>query len=792
MPAANTAKLSDFVHLHVHSHFSILDSAATTRSIVETARLHHMSAVALTDHNSLSGVLSFFDFATKNGIKPIIGLEASLARDPDCCNQPPYHILLLALNQKGFHNLLQLSTLSFTKKFATGPRINFELLERFSEGLIALSGCLDGEVPQLLLSGQERNAEAAIKKYQQIFGRENFYVELQNHGLEKQKQILPDLVKVARTCNCPIVATNNVHYIMPQDCEIQAAMLCEADRENIGDTSPLRFAGSEFYFKSEDEMKKIFASYPEAITNSLKIAQRCSLNLSARQILIPEFHDETGKKSAVCLKSFCEKGLKNLYKTVAGREEAGRRLEYELSIITKQGLCDLFLLIHDLLNAARTMNVPANLVRGNAACSLVNFLLGITDLDPLKYGLIFEMLVDPAIIRLPDIYIGCCGEKRQQVIDYVTQKYGRARIAKIASFVRFDAHTAIMAAGRASKIPTSQTKRIADLTKNSPHFPCIDAVFKETAQLKDIAVNGSSAEKMLLRIAVGLKGQIRKRETDPCALVISPIELHELVPLAIDNDGSQLIQYESSEIANSGLLEINLIGLDMLSIIQRTCENIQNSSGKNINLKKLPLTDRLTYELLQKGITSGIPELESGMARKLIISLKPVAFEDIILFHAMFRAAPLSCGLADELIQRKSGQKEFTYPHPLLEAILSESKGLYVYHEQHIYTAVILAGFTLSQANAMRKTLAKKIVSKLKEIRAEFLKGAAQKGISEKSAISVFDLMENTCEFSFSKANATTLALLSFRSAYLKAHFPNEFNAATLSIKYGVTEPNGV
>lgn len=782
MPATNAAEAVSFVHLHVHSHYSVLDSAATVRGIVDAAVLHGMPAVALTDHNSLAGAPAFFDYAIRRGVKPIIGLEANLTTYLKCRNQPLYHILLLARDQKGFSNLMKLSTLSYTKGFSDGPRIDFELLERFSEGLIALSGCLGGEVPRLLRDGHEQAAEAAVKRYQMIFGRENFYIELQNHGLEEQKLILPDLVKVARTCDCPIVASNDVHYIMPEECEAQDAMLCIATRKRIDDSRRFSFASDEFYFKSAAEMKEIFIRYPEAITNSLRIAQRCSLSLPPGKILLPEFTDKKGKTSSVYLESLCEKSLNKRYRNKTRRKDAAIRLKYELSIIKRQGFCDFFLLMHDLIKAARAMNVPVGPGRGGAPGSLVNFLLGITDIDPIKYDLLFEPFINPDMIGLPDIYIDLCGEKRQQAIDYAIQKYGRAQTARIARFARFDARSAIMAAGKVSGVREAQTRRIAELAMKSPHFPNMKAALKNTAELKNISTKGSSAEKRLLRIALALDGLIMKQKTDPCALVISPTDLTELVPLTVDEDGRLLIQYDLSNTAGSGLLTTNFIGLDALTIIQRTCEHIKRSHVTAINLDKIPLTDRTTYELLQSGFTAGIFQLQSEAARDLIKRLKPATFEDIAIFNAIFHRNPLAYGHADEVIERKNGRMEITYPHPLLEPLLKETCGLFIYQEQIMQAAAIIAGYSMSQANSMRRLLGKAYINDLKKERTQFIKGAGKKGINRESAGHVFDLMKDQYTCTFKRAHALAWALLTFRSAWLKAHFPKEFMEAAMSV----------
>lgn len=781
---------TNFVHLHVHSHYSLLDGAAPVKAIVDAARRFRMPAIAITDHGNMFGAIELYQYALKKGVKPIIGYEAYLTpglhtdRKKDL---PLYHIVLLARNITGYRNLVKLSTIGFTKGFYYKPRIDFELLEQYSDGLIGLGACLAGEIPRELLKEDREAAMAAIRRYQKIFGPENFYVEIQNHGLEDQIRILRPLVEVARACDCPIVATNDSHYVKPEDWEAQDALLCLSTNAKIDDIKRMRFGTKEFYLKSPQEMSELFAEWPDAISNSLRIAERCNVQLALGKSILPAFDIPVDKTSESYLTELCHEGFVWRYGSETPGEEVQNRLEYELSVIKRMGFCDYFLIVWDFIKAARDMGVPVGPGRGSAAGSIVAYLLGITDIDPLKYGLLFERFLNPDRISMPDIDVDFSDDGRQKVIDYVKAKYGRERVSQIITFNFILAKMAIRDIGRVMGMELSEVDRIAKMVPEKPGIH-LKSVVNDVPELKEVVEHGTDYQKKLLRIAGTVDGLVRHTGVHACGIVISAIDLMDVVPLYMDKNDDIMTQYEKNAIESIGLLKMDFLGLKTLTILQRALENVKESRGIDVDLEKAPIDDEKVYQLLQQALTLGIFQLESAGMRNLIARLKPSVFEDIIALLAMYRPGPLSSGMVDDFVERKHGRKELAYPHPDLEPVLKDTYGVFLYQEQVMQTANILAGFTMAQADALRKAMGKKIAEVMEKMGKLFVKGSVERGVSETLAQSIFDLMAGFAEYGFNKSHSAAYAVITFRTAYLKAHYPVEFMAAVLSSEINDTD----
>lgn len=781
---------TNFVHLHVHSHYSLLDGAAPVKGIVDAARRFRMPAIAITDHGNMFGAIELYQYALKKGVKPILGFEAYLTpgnRADLKKDFPLYHIVLLARNIEGYRNLVKLSTLAYTEGFYYKPRVDFELLEQYSAGVIALGACLAGEVPRELLKGDRDAAIAAIKRYQKIFGQENFYVEIQNHGIADQIRILKPLVEVARACNAPIVATNDSHYVKPEDWEAQDALLCLSTNAKIADEKRMRFETREFYLKSPQEMSELFAEYPDAITNTVRIAERCNVQLPLGKSILPRFPIPDGKTSESYLTELCYTGMPWRYGNESQKEELVNRLEFELSVIKRMGFCDYFLIVWDFIKAAREMGVPVGPGRGSAAGSIVAYLLGITGIDPIKYGLLFERFLNPDRISMPDIDIDFSDDGRQRVIDYVIDKYGRNKVSGIITFNFILAKMAIRDIGRVLGMELPEVDRIAKMVPEKPGTH-LKKVLHEVPDLKEVVEHGTDQQKKLLRIAETVDGLVRHTGVHACGIVISRDDLMDVVPICRDKDKNLMTQYEKNAIESIGLLKMDFLGLKTLSILQRALENIKKVHGLDVDLESIPIDDAKSYHLLQQALTLGIFQLESAGMRNLIARLKPSVFEDIIALLAMYRPGPLGSGMVDDFVERKHGRKSLAYPHPDLEPVLKDTYGVFLYQEQVMQTANILANFTMAQADGLRKAMGKKIQETMEKMGKLFVKGAVERNVPQEKAQEIFDLMAGFAEYGFNKSHSAAYAVITFRTAYLKAHYPVEFMAAVLSSEINNTD----
>jgi len=749
-----------------------------------------MPAIAITDHGNMFGAIEFYQAALKKGIKPILGFEAYVApitrfertKKDDISN---YHLILLAKNPIGYKNLVKLSSLANIEGYYYRPRIDWELLEKYHEGLIAMSACLQGEIPSKLLHGRDDEARKTAIRFLDVFGKENFFIELQNHGLADQIKVLPKLIDLGKSLEIPLVATNDSHYVNPEDWEAHDAMLCLQTQSLLKDEGRFKFGSKEFYFKSPQMMGDLFADIPEALTNTLKVAERCNLQLNLSGSILPIFPIPEGKTSESYLEELCRSALPTRFSQVD--ETVLRRLEFELSVIRKMGFCDYFLIVWDFIRHAREIGVPVGPGRGSAAGSLVAYLLGITNINPLKYGLLFERFLNPDRVSMPDIDIDFSDEGREKIIEHVKEKYGKDKVSQIITFNTILAKLAIRDIGRIMEIPLSEVDKICKLIPEKPNIH-LKSVIEEIPELKQMVENGPSHYQRLFRIACTVDGLVRHTGIHAAGIVISRDPITDLVPLWRDKSGELISQYEKNSIEKIGLLKMDFLGLKTLSVIKNSLEFIKLSKGIDLKIDQIPLDDAATFDLLCKGLTLGVFQLESSGMRSLITRLKPSCFEDIIALLAMYRPGPLGSGMVDDFVERKHGRKNIVYPHEELEPILKDTYGVFLYQEQCMKTANVLADFSMGQADQLRKAMAKKIPEDMEKMGKLFVEGAVKRKIPEEKARQIFDLMASFGEYGFNKSHSAAYALITYQTAFLKAHYPVEFMAAVLSSELNDTD----
>lgn len=785
----------NFVHLHTHSHYSLLDGAASVKGIVDAAAAFGMPAVCITDHGNMFSCIELYQTALKKGLKPIFGFEAYITpskitvRDP---KMPLFHLVLLAQNMTGYKNLLKLASIGYTEGFYRKPRIDYECLEQYSEGLIGLGACLKGEIPQALLNDDKAKAVEILKRYQKIFGIENFYVEIQNHGIPDQIKILEPLVELARENNAPIVATNDSHYLMPDDWETQDALLALGTNTTLDDPKRFKFQSHEFYYKSPEEMNALFAKWPDSIENTVKIADRCNVQIQMGKSILPEFKVPEGMTASSYLRQLCVEGIKRRYGENPSNDVL-ERYEFEMGTIEKMGYPAYFLIVYDFINEARKMGIPVGPGRGSAAGSIVSYLLGITDICPIKYDLLFERFLNPDRISMPDIDVDFSDEGRPKVIEYVQKKYGKKRVSQIITFNFMLAKMAIRDMGRVLGMPLDRINEIAKLVPEKPGTH-LKSCLTEIPELKEIYENGTPEEKKLLKLASNVDGMARHTGVHACGIIISAMDLDEVSPLYVDPKAKigelnlVVSQYEKHAVEDIGLLKMDFLGLKTLTVLQNAVKNVKITRNLEVDLEHLDFEDTKVYQLLQKGLTLGVFQLESTGMRGLLKKLLPDRFTDIIALLAMYRPGPLKSGMVDDYVQRKHGLQEVKYPHPSLEPVLKDTYGVYLYQEQVMLTSRVLAGFTKGQADALRKAMGKKIKEKMVEMGEKFVKGAIERGVDAELAQDIFDLMAGFAEYGFNKSHSAAYAVVTYRTAYMKAYYPKEFMAACLTSESGNTD----
>jgi len=772
-----------FTHLHFHSEYSLLDGLAKIDEVLDYAKELGMDSIALTDHGNLYGAVEFYEKAQKRGIKPIIGAEMYMALEKMTQQRPNidnkrYHLVLLVKNGDGYKNLVKLVTTSHLEGFYYRPRIDEELLFKHSSGLICLSGCILGKIPQLILAKKIAEAEKTASKYQEIFGKENFYLEIQDHqNIPEQKKVNGVLIKISKGLKIPLVATNDCHYLKRGDADIQDILMLINTGAKPDDPERLTMKMDDFSMRSSKEMINSFKDIPEAIENTQKIANICDFEFKLGKIKLPYFDVPNGKSPDEYLRELCYQGLENHKSQIKDKKETIDRLEYELSVIKQTGFAPYFLIVQDFVNWAKQNRIVVGPGRGSVGGSLAAYLLDITEVNPLKYNLLFERFINPERISPPDIDLDFTDRRRDEVIDYLRQKYGTERLAQIITFGRMAARAVTRDVGRALKYPYSYCDKIAKLI---PFGSTLEETLKKVSEFREIYETDFKARK-LIDFAKRLEGVARHASTHACGIVISPEPLENLIPLQYSpqSENTIITQYEMHAIEDLGLLKIDLLGLKNLTIIEDTISRIYAISGKKIDIENIPLNDRAVYKLLQQANTTGVFQLESEGFKRYLKQLKPTELEDIIAMITLYRPGPIQ--FIDDYIAGKHKKIRIEYLHPKLKLILENTYGVMIYQEQLMKIAQELAGFSLSDADILRKAVGKKIKSLLVSQKEKFIQGMLKNQIRKEIAQKIWDWILPFAKYGFNKAHATAYAMIAYQTAYLKVHYPVEFMSALLT-----------
>ena len=765
-----------FVHLHVHSEFSLLDGLSRIDDLVERAKVLGMSAVALTDHGSMHGVIPFYRKAKEAGIKPIIGCEVYVAPrtrfDKAGKQDQPNHLLLLAKDLTGYRNLLKLVSLAHLEGFYYKPRVDHDSLKAHCEGLIALSACLKGEIPWNLLQGNAERAEEIARFYLETFGQDNFYFEVMNHKLPEEKVYFDQMADLARRLGIPLVATNDSHYMAETDYRTHEILLCVGTGKALEDTNRLSFVNNEFYFKTEEEMRQA-VPLPEALAITEEIAGRCNLELQFGHFHLPNFPTPPGETLDSFLNRQVEEGLHRRFPEVTPAQR--ERVDFELNTIRQMGFAGYFLIVWDLIRYAKESGISVGPGRGSVCGSLVAYALDITEIDPLRYDLYFERFLNPERISMPDVDTDFASERREEVIEYIKGKYGADCVAQIVTFGTMAARAAIRDTGRVLKVPLWQVDKIAKMV---PFGSSLAEALTTVPELRE-AADADPKVSDLLQSARGLEGISRHASTHAAGVVISAEPLNNYVPLMLGTDGIVTTQFAMTEIEKIGLLKLDILGLSTLSMMDDALALIERRRGRRIDWAETPLDDAATFTLLQGADTSGVFQLESRGMRSILKNLKPTCVEDIIAIVALYRPGPMA--MIDDFIRRKQAQVPIDYLHPSLEPVLKQTYGTIVYQEQVMQICAVMAGYSLAEADLVRKAMGKKDQAMMDQQRPAFITRSIERGVEKELAGRVFDFMAEFAKYGFNKAHATAYGVLAYRTAYLKAHYPQEFMAALLT-----------
>lgn len=790
--------MSRFVHLHNHTHFSLQDAACTVETMVKAAVDNGMESIALTDHGVLYGVPEFYQAAVKAGVKPIVGMEAYITAEgsrfvkeqktgSDGKRLKPYnHVLLLAKNHKGYQNLMKLSTLGFLEGFYYRPRIDFELLTQYSEGIICTSACLAGIIAPHLLNNNYNRAKEVATQYKDLFG-DDFYLELQDHGMPEDQAVLEGVPKLSRDLGIKMMATNDIHYIKRDDSIPHNILLLMSDKTGDADYTKLRYNTDQIYFKSEEEMVKLFGKYPGAVENTLEIAEKTDFKMNFDENHFPEFPipDDFGSDSLDdYFEHLAEEGLKKRYKEIT--DEVRERFEFEVKTIKDMGFPGYFLITQDFINAAKNQKIPVGPGRGSAAGSLVAYALGITNIEPLEYNLLFERFLNPARNTMPDIDVDFADDQRGEVIDYVRKKYGEDHVAQIITFNTLSSKAVLRDVARVLKIPISTVDKI---TKHIPSkfgkVYSIDKALDEVPELKWVKQSNDPNIQELIKYGRVLQGMNRNMSKHAAGVVITPGPVSDFVPLAkaTADDNEWVTQYKMKELEKGGLLKMDFLGLRTLTIIKNAIELIQENHGIEIDIDAIDIEDQKTFELISRGQTTGIFQFESPPMREYLRKLQPRSLKDLAAMNALYRPGPMD--FIDDFIDRRFGRKEVTFEHPVIEPILKETYGIIVYQEQVIQIANKMAGMSLAEADILRRAMGKKDQKAMAEQKVKFLKGAKEKGIPDKAAERVFAVIDKFANYGFNKSHSVAYSYVAYQTAYLKAHYTPEFLAANLTNEFG-------
>jgi len=778
---------SDFVHLHLHTQYSLLDGACRIEELISTAIEHKMPAVAMTDHGNMFGAIEFYIEARKQGIKPILGCEVYVAPNSRfdkseanlSMSEASNHFILLARDEEGYRNLSKLVTIGYLEGFYYRPRIDKESLAKYSKGLIGSSACLKGEIPSLIMENRFNDALKVADEFSSILGKDNFFLEIQENLIPEQKGVNEGLLKIAKELCIPLVATNDVHYLKKSSAHSHEALLCIQTQTTLDDPNRMRLQTDEFYFKTPQEMKEIFSYCPEAIRNTVEIAQRCNLELEFGKPHLPQYTPPGGKDKEAFLRELCAEGLKKRFGSKV-TNAITVRLEHELDTIKRMGFISYFLIVWDFIHYAKSKGIPVGPGRGSAAGSLVSYILGITELDPLKYNLLFERFLNPERVGLPDIDIDFCFERRQEVIDYVTQKYGKQNVAQIITFGTMMARAVIRDVGRVMGVPYAEVDKIAKLIPAEPgkNTRLQDAI--KSDELKNLYENNAQV-KELINTAMDLEGLSRHASVHAAGVVISDKPLDEYMPLCKVDEDQVTSGFSMKGLEKIGLLKMDFLGLRTLTVIDEAVKIIRRTKNVDLDMDRIPLEDKNTFDLFANAQTMGVFQLESAGMRDILKKLRPSVFEDIIAILALYRPGPIGSGMIEDFIQRKNGLRPIIYDHPKLEKILKDTYGIMVYQEQVMQIASDLAGFSLAHADLLRRAMAKKKPEEMEEHRVRFVEGCVRNKIERRIATKIFDLIDYFSGYGFNRSHSAAYAVISYRTAYLKANYPVEFMTALLT-----------
>jgi DNA polymerase-3 subunit alpha len=793
--------MTDFVHLHLHSEFSLLDGACRIEELLDKAVELKMPALAITEHGNMFSSIAFHDQARKRGINPLLGCEVYVAPGDrrtrsGTPGETANHLVLIAETLEGYHNLIKLVSAGYTEGFYYKPRIDKTLLAQHAAGLIGLSSCLKGEVATGIRTEQRQKAVAAAATYRDILGRGNFFLEMQYQGIDEQAVVNTGLQSIARELGLPLVCTNDVHYLQRSDFKPHDILLCIGTGKGVNDAERLRYHGDQFYLKTPEEMAAIFGDFPEALTNTLRIAERCQVDLSSTLNHLPNFEVPAGFTLDEYFEHVVREGfwqrLPRLQEAV-GRgvlkhsiDEYERRLAYEVEMIKRMKYPGYFLIVWDFIRYAREQGIPVGPGRGSAAGSFVAYCLRITDVDPMEYDLIFERFLNPERVSLPDIDIDFCERRRGEVIDYVTRKYGRENVAQIITFGTMKARAVVRDVARVMEIPYADADRVAKAVPPALDMTLAKAL-EESPALKEMEQKDERV-KELLTVARRLEGMTRHASVHAAGVVIAPRPLTEYVPLYKSQKDEIVTQWAMKEVERVGLLKMDFLGLSTLTLIRDALDEIKRTEGLDVDIDAVPLDDPKTYELFANGQTYGVFQFESSGMRELLRKAKPERLDDLIALNALYRPGPLKSGMVDDFIARKQGKTEVKYELAALAPILSDTYGVIAYQEQVMRIAAVLAGFSMGQSDVLRKAMGKKDPKVMAKQREAFMAGAKGNGINEKKAAKIFDLMEYFAGYGFNKSHSTTYALLAYQTAYLKANYPWHFMAALLTIEAANTD----
>lgn len=779
-------RLDPFVHLHSHTEYSLFDGISRIGELVSHVKEMGQTALAITDHGVMYGAVYLYKECIKQGIKPIIGCEIYVTRGSRFDKsgngkEKLAHLILLAENNEGYQNLIKICSKAWTEGYYHRPRADHELLEKYHEGLIVTSACVGGEVPQAILNGDMDEARKVIEFYINTFGKDNYFLEIQNHGLPEEAAVRPVLASLAKEYGLGLVATNDFHYTKKEDARSQEIKLCISTGKTLDDPYHFHFANDEFYCKSGDEMRAILGNFPGAIENTRVIADRCNVELTFGEHKLPSFDVPEGETAASYLRKLCEKALPERYAVVTDKERS--RMDYELGVIDKMGFSDYFLIVMDFIHYAKSHGIPIGPGRGSAAGSIVSYLLHITEVDPLRFDLLFERFLNPARVSMPDIDTDLCYRRRGEVIEYLARKYGSDQVAQIITFGTLAARAVIRDVGRVTNMPLREVDRIAKMVPVGPGIT-LKKTMEGSREFRDLYDSDTTVHR-LIDHCLDLEGISRNSGTHAAGVVICSKPVEEYVPIQLTQDGFIQTQYEKDQVEQLGLLKMDLLGLRNLTVIHDALEMIRENRGIDLDINKIPSEDEETCKMLCDGDTIGVFQSESSGFTSLLMQLHPERFEDLIPMVALYRPGPLGSGMAEDFIKRKHGKIPVEYPHPSLEPILKETYGVILYQEQVMQIASVMGGFSLGQADMLRRAMGHKEPEILQQNRETFVDGAVANGVDDRTANYVFDLMVHFAGYGFNKSHSVCYGWIAWQTAYLKAHYRPEFMAAMMTCYNG-------